>query len=100
MEAGTIASQLPGGPRPLKDFTSASYLSGAQVTLNVSGRSGQRLGRGRIGGFAATLSATEWATRLPGDGRKIGVVVHHVASVYPLEIQLALKVADRTASPA
>src|SRR6185295_4802621 len=28
-------------------------------------------------------------TRVPGDGRKIGVVVHHVASVYPLEIELA-----------
>jgi hypothetical protein len=25
----------------------------------------------------------------PQDGRKIGVVVHHVASMYPLEIQLA-----------
>jgi len=39
--------------------------------------------------FARTLSPVEWQTRLPGDGRKIGVVVHHVASVYPLEIQLA-----------
>ena len=27
--------------------------------------------------------------RLPKDGRKIGVVVHHVASVYPIEIHLA-----------
>ena len=27
--------------------------------------------------------------RLPKDGRKIGVVVHHVASMYPIEIQLA-----------
>src|SRR4051794_34880797 len=25
----------------------------------------------------------------PGDGRKIGVVVHHVATMYPLEIQLS-----------
>jgi DinB superfamily len=39
--------------------------------------------------FAATLSETEWQTRLPTDGRKIGVVVHHVASVYPVEIHLA-----------
>ena len=31
----------------------------------------------------------EWHTPLPKDGRKIGVVVHHVASMYPLEIQLA-----------
>jgi hypothetical protein len=39
--------------------------------------------------FAQTLSPAEWKTPLPKDGRPIGVVVHHVASVYPLEIQLA-----------
>ena len=39
--------------------------------------------------FAETLSEVEWQTRLPKDGRKVGVVVHHVASMYPLEIQLA-----------
>src|SRR6266567_9562001 len=42
-----------------------------------------------LASFAATLSETEWQTRLPKDGRKIGVVVHHVASVYPVEIHLA-----------
>ena len=31
--------------------------------------------------------------RLPKDGRKVGVVVHHVASMYPLEIELAEKLA-------
>ena len=39
--------------------------------------------------FASGLTDAEWNTRIPGDGRKVGVVVHHVASVYPLEIQLA-----------
>jgi hypothetical protein len=39
--------------------------------------------------FASTLSDAEWKTRLPKDGRRIGVVVHHVASVYPIEIHLA-----------
>ena len=39
--------------------------------------------------FATSLTETEWQTRIPKDGRKIGVVVHHVASMYPLEIQLA-----------
>ena len=39
--------------------------------------------------FASTLKDSEWQTRVPKDGRKIGVIVHHVASVYPLEIQLA-----------
>ena len=39
--------------------------------------------------FAASLSDAEWQSRVPHDGRKIGVVVHHVASVYPIEIHLA-----------
>ena len=39
--------------------------------------------------FAGALTDVEWQTRVPKDGRKIGVVVHHVASMYPLEIQLA-----------
>ena len=42
---------------------------------------------------ASDLTDTEWQTRLPKDGRKVGVIVHHVASVYPLEIQLAQTVA-------
>ena len=43
--------------------------------------------------FASTLTPEEWQARLPGDGRKVGVVVHHVASVYPVEIQLAMTLA-------
>ena len=39
--------------------------------------------------FASALTDAEWQTRVPKDGRKVGVVVHHVASMYPLEIQLA-----------
>ena len=39
--------------------------------------------------LAAGLSDVEWHTRIPHDGRKVGVVVHHVGSMYPLEIQLA-----------
>jgi hypothetical protein len=42
-----------------------------------------------LAAFAATLSEAEWQTRVPHDGRKIGVVVHHVASVYPIEVHLA-----------
>ena len=43
--------------------------------------------------LAAGLTAEEWQMRLPKDGRKVGVVIHHVASVYPLEIELAQKLA-------
>ena len=46
-------------------------------------------GAAALAAFAATLSETEWRMRLPKDGRTIGVVVHHVASVYPVEIHLA-----------
>src|SRR3954454_10731210 len=51
------------------------------------------LGARALETFASTLTDTEWQTRLPGDGRRIGTVVHHVASVYPIEIQLAQTVA-------
>lgn len=46
-------------------------------------------GAAALAALAGTLSETEWNTRLPKDGRKVGVVVHHVASMYPVEIQLA-----------
>ena len=55
----------------------------------------ERLERGAaaLAALARTLSATEWQIRIPHDGRPIGVVVHHVASMYPLEIQLAQSLA-------
>jgi len=42
---------------------------------------------------ALALTNQEWERRIPKDGRKIGVVVHHVASMYPLEMDLALTLA-------
>ena len=47
-----------------------------------------------LAALAASLTDAEWRTRLPGDGRTVGVVVHHVASMYPLEIELALGLAE------
>lgn len=47
--------------------------------------------------FARGLSDDEWRKVLPGDGRTFGVIVHHVASIYPLEIQLAQAAAAGTA---
>ena len=46
-------------------------------------------GAAALSEYAAALSEAEWQTHLPKDGRKVGVVVHHVASVYPVEIHLA-----------
>jgi hypothetical protein len=39
--------------------------------------------------FASGLTDAEWTTRGAKDDRKVGVLVHHVATMYPLEIQLA-----------
>lgn len=55
----------------------------------------ERLERGAraLASLAASLTPAEWRTPLPGDGRPVGVVVHHVASVYPIEIDLACRIA-------
>jgi len=52
------------------------------------------LGALALEAFASSLTEFEWQCRLPHEGRKIGTVVHHVASVYPLEIELAQTVAN------
>lgn len=44
--------------------------------------------------LASDLTDAQWQSRIPGDGRKVGVVVHHVATMYPLEIELAKILAD------
>jgi DinB superfamily len=46
--------------------------------------------------FARPLTEAEWKVPVPGDGRPIGVVVDHVASVYPIEIHLAQLIAAGT----
>ena len=51
----------------------------------------ERLEQGarELAAFAATLTPAQWATRVPKDGRTVGVIVHHVANMYPIEIQIA-----------
>jgi hypothetical protein len=51
----------------------------------------ERLERGAeaLAILAASLTDAEWKTPIPHDGRTIGVVVHHVGTMYPLEIELA-----------
>jgi hypothetical protein len=46
-----------------------------------------------LASFASELTEEEWHTRTPKDGRKVGVIVYHVAVVYPLEIEFARSVA-------
>src|SRR5438309_209105 len=46
-------------------------------------------GTTNVAALASRLSDAVWQTRLSRDCRKIGVLLHDVASMYPLEIQLA-----------
>ena len=46
-----------------------------------------------LAAFASRLTDAEWQARVK-DGRKVGVLVHHVATMYPLEIQLAQLLAE------
>ena len=46
--------------------------------------------------FAEKLSEADWRTPVSTSGadrRSVGVIVHHVASVYPIEIELARTIA-------
>ena len=44
--------------------------------------------------LAESLTNEEWQTLVPGEERTVGVLVHHVASVYPLELDLARMIAE------
>ncbi|HEX7251370.1 MAG TPA: DinB family protein [Thermoanaerobaculia bacterium] len=45
--------------------------------------------------LASGLTPAQWQTRVSAtDARTVGVVVHHVATMYPLEIQLAQRIAS------
>ena len=51
-------------------------------------------GAAALAAFAEGLSEAEWRTPTSAtDARPVGVVVHHVASVYPVEIELARTIA-------
>lgn len=52
-------------------------------------------GAAGLAAFVEGLSETEWRTPVSAtDRRSIGVIVHHVASVYPVEIDLARAIAS------
>jgi DinB family protein len=51
-------------------------------------------GAAALAAFAEGLSDAQWRAAVPGDGRAVGVTIHHVASVYPLEIELARTLAS------
>jgi DinB superfamily len=76
--------------------TSASH----KITGSVGRRAellADRIEEGAAGlaAFAEGLSEVDWSRPVSGsDRRPIGVIVHHVASVYPIEIDLARAIAS------
>jgi DinB superfamily len=56
----------------------------------------QRIEQGAqtLAAYAQGLSDAQWRTTVPPDGRPVGVIIHHVASVYPIEIHLATEIAS------
>ena len=68
-----------------------SYADPAERIASRADALADRLEQGAqaLAAFALGLTDAEWQTRMPHDGRTVGVIVHHVASVYPIEIQLA-----------
>ena len=74
------------------------------ATHKMTGSAGRRAealadrieeGAANLATFAEGLSESEWQTPVSGsDSRSVGVTVHHVASVYPIEIDLARAIAS------
>lgn len=51
-------------------------------------------GAAALAAFAEGLTEEEWDAPASGsDARRVGVVIHHVASVYPIEVELARMIA-------
>lgn len=50
-------------------------------------------GAAQLAAFAQSLSDAQWNTVVQPDGRTVGVIVHHVAHMYQIEVQLASQIA-------
>jgi hypothetical protein len=78
----------------------ASETTAAHKTQNSAARRAEFLaarieeGAAGLAAFAEGLSEAEWNTPVsPTDPRPVGVIVHHVAFMYPIEIDVARAVA-------
>jgi hypothetical protein len=94
MRMNTIAKEI----QTSEDF---EQLKTQPKTTRTTGRAeslADRIEEGAVGlaAFAEGLSEEEWCTPVSESGRNgrpVGVIVHHVASVYPVEIDLARTIA-------
>ena len=71
--------------------TGAATIGGTRAASEQAEALARRLEQGidAMIAFANALTDRQWQTLIPKDGRTVGVVVHHVASVFPIEIELA-----------
>ena len=91
-------------PKTNHDFKQHGSRTNAATIENIghsANRRGERLavrieeGAAQLAVFAEGLSDAEWRTRISAtDRRTVGIIVHHVASMYPIEIDLARAVAS------
>ena len=54
-------------------------------------------GAATLAQFTKGLTDAQWKAVVPHDGRTVGVVIHHVASMYPIEMEVVNSVARGTA---
>ena len=82
------AAQEATGPQLLKKQTSASRRAGLLADRIEQGAAG-------LAAFAEGITEAEWHVPVSGtDNRSVGVIVHHVASMYPIEVDVARAVAS------
>jgi hypothetical protein len=76
--------------------TGPSTRSGSLGTSRQAEALASRLEQGAqaLAAFAASLTDAQWKTRCMPDGRTVGVIVHHVGFVYPIEIDIAQTIAN------
>jgi hypothetical protein len=48
----------------------------------------------QLSNYAESLTPQQWAMTIAQEDRTVGILVHHVANMYPLEIQLAQTIAS------
>ena len=73
--------------------TETTIETGSPRTAALADRIAQ--GAAGLAEFAEGLSEAEWLTPVSAtDRRSVGVIVHHVASVYPVEIEAAKAIAS------
>lgn len=51
-------------------------------------------GAAQLAAYAESLTPQQWAMVVPQEERSIGILIHHVANMYPVEMELAQTIAS------